>query len=455
MKSMRKILLLFFILIFVSCKALAFNLTLPTEKKFTVNSQYAFFVGKANKTEAITINDEKIHVASNGAFAHSVKLKDGENRIIIRSNFSRTIYKIYKNKSLPLEKPQLIEFEPANYIVLKDNTPLRNTPIDYGMNRISHLFKDTNLIINGEQGEFYRVFLSKDKTAWIAKNAVQKTSINPEVKFYTMDSKTFKNASEHVIEFSEKLPYTIEESAKEIIFRVYNPYSAEESVYTINIRKPEKYKYKTILCNGAYKFKVNSLSVPETKTLDGITIVVDAGHGGSERGAIGCLGDKEKDINLSIALELQEILKIMGANVIMTRECDGNVDLEERTNIAKNCCADVFVSIHLDSIGDIKMDIHKNRGTTVYYYNKNSKELAKIVEDYITSENCTKKNGIRTASFAVLRPTEYVGILVETLYMTNPLDSVLYKTENFPRNIAKSIANGILYYFTQEEMKNK
>ena len=145
----------------------------------------------------------------------------------------------------------------------------------------------------------------------------------------------------------------------------------------------------------------------------------------------------------------------MGANVIMTRECDGNVDLEERTNIAKNCCADVFVSIHLDSIGDIKMDIHKNRGTTVYYYNKNSKELAKIVEDYITSENCTKKNGIRTASFAVLRPTEYVGILVETLYMTNPLDSVLYKTENFPRNIAKSIANGILYYFTQEEMKNK
>ena len=96
MKSMRKILLLFFILIFVSCKALAFNLTLPTEKKFTVNSQYAFFVGKANKTEAITINDEKIHVVSNGAFAHSVKLKDGENRIIIRSNFSRTIYKIYK-----------------------------------------------------------------------------------------------------------------------------------------------------------------------------------------------------------------------------------------------------------------------------------------------------------------------------------------------------------------------
>ena len=173
MKSMRKILLLFFILIFVSCKVFAFNLTLPTEKKFTVNTQYAFFVGKANKTEAITINDEKIHVASNGAFAHSVKLKDGENRIIIRSNFSRTIYKIYKNKSLPIEKPQLIEFEPANYIVLKDNTPLRSTPIDYGMNRISHLFKDTNLIIYGEQGEFYRVFLSKDKTAWIAKNAVQ------------------------------------------------------------------------------------------------------------------------------------------------------------------------------------------------------------------------------------------------------------------------------------------
>ena len=136
----------------------------------------------------------------------------------------------------------------------------------------------------------------------------------------------------------------------------------------------------------------------------------------------------------------------MGANVVMTRECDGNVSLDDRVKIARENCADIFVSIHLNSIPDIKMDIHKNRGTSVYYYNNNSKELAKSVEASVTSSLGTRKDGVRTASFAVLRPTDYVGILVETAYMTNPLDSVMYTSETFPRNAAKGIADGIYSY---------
>ena len=184
----------------------------------------------------------------------------------------------------------------------------------------------------------------------------------------------------------------------------------------------------------------------ETRTLEGLTILVDAGHGGSEKGAIGCLGDKEKDVNLKIARELEDLLCLMGANVVMTRECDGNVSLDDRVKIARENCADIFVSIHLNSIPDIKMDIHKNRGTSVYYYNNNSKELAKSVEASVTSSLGTRKDGVRTASFAVLRPTDYVGILVETAYMTNPLDSVMYTSETFPRNAAKGIADGIYSY---------
>lgn len=446
---MRAFLILLLMSIFVSNQVFAYDLILPREKKSNVNTNYAFFVGKAKKTEIITINDEKIHIASNGAFAHSVKLKDGENRIVMRSNFNTQVYRFYKNKTVQNTKPELYEFEPKYYVVKNDNTPLRSTPIDFGMNRISHLFKDTNLIINGSKAEFYRVYLSKNKTAWIAQRDVKEV-IEPVDKpnFITMNSKTYKNASSHTIEFSEKLPYTIDESEKEIVFRVYNPYVSENSVYTINIRKPEKYVYKTISCNGIYEFKVNSLPEPDNQTLDGLTIVVDAGHGGSEKGTIGCLGDKEKDVNLKIALELKEMLSLMGATVIMTRECDGNVDLNDRVKIAKDNCADIFVSIHLNSIGDIPMNIHKNRGTSVYYYNPNSKNLAKSVETSITNLVGTRKDGVRTASFAVIRPTDYVGILVETAYMTNPFDSVLYRTEEFPYNVAKGIAEGILNYVT-------
>lgn len=443
---MQKIFIFFLVTIFFISPAFAYEMILPREKKSISNTQYAFFVGKVRNNESITINDEKIYTAPNGAFAHSVKLKYGENRIALKSNYNMRIYKIYRNKLEAEYKTQLEEMEPALYSVIKDNTPLRSTPIDYGMNRMSHLFEGTKLVIDGAKGNFYRVFLSKNKTGWIAKDAVKLETENDSVsKFVTMNSKTYKNASAHTIEFTDKLPYTIDETKDEILFKVYNPQAAEDAVYTVTARKPEKYSYKTSLSNGTYVFKVNALPVPEN-ALEGLNIFVDPGHGGSELGAIGCLGDKEKDINLKIANELKNILCLMGANVYMSRECDGYVSLEDRVNMARDNCTNIFISIHLNSIPDIKMDIHKNRGTSVYYYNQNSKELAESILKSVTNGIKTRDDGVRTASFAVIRPTDYVGVLVETAYMTNPLDSMLYTDENFPRETAKAIAEGILNY---------
>ena len=447
MKNMRKLILIIFIFIISAGQAFCYDVILPKEKKSIVNTNYAFFVGRAKWNENITINDEHIPLASNGAFAHSVKLKEGENRIALRSNYNMRIYKIYKTPSNEDVKPKLEEFDRRYVNVIKDNTPLRNTPVDYGMNRISHLFAETPLIVDGEKNGFYRVFLSKNKEAWIAKkDVVETTPPSDAPKFITMNSETFRNASVNTIEFTDKLPYTIDETDKEIIFKVYNPQFSDDSVYTVNIKKPKKYTYKTTLTNGVYVVKVKSVPEPENENLEDINIVVDPGHGGSEKGAIGCLGDKEKDINLGIAYELKDILSQMGANVIMTRECDGDISLEDRVKLAKDSDANIFVSIHLNSIPDIEFNLHKNRGTSVYYYNSNSKELAKAVEDSVTSTAGTRNDGVRAASFAVIRPTDYVGILVECAYMTNPYDSVLYKSDSFARNVARGVAEGILNY---------
>jgi len=447
---MREFLILIFTFFIGINSAFAYDLVLPKEKKSIVNTNYAFFIGKASENELLSINGHRVYIASNGAFAHSVKLKEGENRVIIKSNYNSQVYKIYKSPKEENVKPQLVEFDAKLYKVKKDNTPLRSTPIDGGMNRISHLFKDTNIIINGEKGGFYRVYLSKEKEAWIAKNSVKVSELETAPAFITMNSNTFKNASEHIIEFTDKLPYTIEENNEEIIFRVYNPFIDENSVYVVNIKKPEKYTYTTKLNNGAYIFKVCHFLENENRNLDNLTITIDAGHGGSENGAIGCLGDKEKDINLLIAQELKNQLSILGANVVMTRECDGNISLDDRVKLAKENCSDIFVSIHLNSIPDIEMNVHKNRGTSVYYYNQHSKGLATVVENNLTKALNTRKDGVREASFAVIRPTEYIGILVEVAYMTNPIDSVIYKDENFASETAKSIAESILQFSTFE-----
>lgn len=454
---MKKLVILFLSLFLEMNSVFAYNLILPKEKKTVTTNQYAFFVGKAQNTEIITINDKRIFTASNGAFAHSVKLKDGKNRVVVRSNYSTQIYNFYKTPS-SIEKSPLKEFEQRRVVVNKDRAPLRELPQNKGMNRISHLFKGTNLLINGQQGEFYRVFLSKNKIAWIAVKDVDEPEKNEDYTiptFITMKSDTFKNASVHTIEFTGKLPYTIDETDKEIIFKVYNPEYSDNSVYTVNIRKPEKYVYRTLLSNGTYIFKVNELLLPEGATLDGITVVIDPGHGGFESGAIGCLGDKEKDIALKIGLELQDRLRLMGANTIMTRECDGHVSLDDRIEIAQKNCPQIFVSIHLNSIPDINMNVRKNRGSSVYYYNPNSKELAKDVQKSLLKELSTRNDGVREGSFKVLRRSEYLSILVEAAYMTNPVDSVIYRKENFAYNTARAIAEGIYNYLICDDNKTK
>lgn len=439
---LKKFLPLFLLLTSGMLSCNAYELVLPQEKNTTVTSNYALFVGRANNTESISINNEKIFPASNGAFAHSVKLKNGENRILIRSNLNTQVYKFYKKVAVSKTSDEECDFSRRAVIVKSDNTPLRSSPVDAGLNRISHLFKGTTVLINGSKGEFYRVYLSKDKIAWIAKKDVdeQCSDDNQEVaSFINMDSQKYKNAAIQTISFTKNLPYTVEDLDKEILFKVYNPELSDTSVYTLNIPKPEKYFYYVTLKDGLYTFKVSEVPFQ----LEDCTIVIDAGHGGSEKGAIGCLGDAEKDINLKIALELQQQLKNMGANIVMTRECDGTISLNDRVKIAKDNDADIFVSIHLNSIGDVPMNVHKYKGTSVYYFNPNSRKLAEILEKSVTKSAGTRKDGVRTASLAVIRPTEYVGVLVETAYMINPHDSVLYKSEDFAYNAAKGIAEGI------------
>ena len=439
---MRRGLILFFALLFAVTKACAFDIIMPAEKKTVTANDYAFIYGKANSAESLTINDKSVYIAPNGAFAHTVKLHEGENRVYIRTLYGLTIYKYYKtspvNQNVPVE-----EFPPVKAYVNRDNTPLRSTPVDGGLNRISHLFGGTHIVINGSKDSFYRVFLSKNKEAWIAKKDVTLTDEGfYPAEFINMDSDRFKNAIIQTISFTKKLPYTIEDCEKEIIFRVYNPELSDESVYNLNIPKPLKYNYAISLDEGKYTFKVKKL----TENIKDVTVVIDAGHGGSEKGAIGCLGDEEKDINLMIALQTAELLRKHDINVVLTREIDADVSLDDRIKIAKENDADIFVSIHLNSIPDVPMDVHRTRGTSVFYFNNSSKTLAETILKETTHRANTRDDGVHTASFAVIRPTEYNAVLVEAAYMTNPMDTMLYRNEKWINKVAKGISEGILSY---------
>lgn len=212
------------------------------------------------------------------------------------------------------------------------------------------------------------------------------------------------------------------------------------------------------------------------------TIVIDPGHGGRDPGARGLRGTEEKDITLKVGLKLRDLLgKQPGVRVMMTRDRDVFVELEDRTKYANNLEADLFVSIHVNS--------HPQRtvkGIEIYHFGEAKDQRALevaarengtplsstgvgweyLVADLLTTKKieeslelawttkeamvahmngdyATVDHGVKTAPFYVLRFTSMPSILAEIAYVSNPSEEDLLRTGTFVTRVAESLNDGI------------
>ncbi len=219
------------------------------------------------------------------------------------------------------------------------------------------------------------------------------------------------------------------------------------------------------------------------------TVVIDAGHGGHDPGAIGPSGLKEKDVNLKIAKRLQEKLLKDGKqfgieNVYLTRSNDRFIPLEERTAIAKKRNADLFISIHCNAAKDkrahgietyilsftnnkssLEVAARENATTTQGISNlksivqkyllsskiEESKKFAGYVQGSIVSNVSGKyskvnNKGVKKAPFIVLIGADIPSILVETSFITNPTEEKRLKSSSYIDRITNGIISGIKKY---------
>lgn len=196
--------------------------------------------------------------------------------------------------------------------------------------------------------------------------------------------------------------------------------------------------------------------------LTGKIIVLDAGHGGVDGGAVGEGNVHEKEIALNISLMLRDYLQQAGALVIMTRETDKDLageetkrirhrkteDLLKRTEIVNNSGADMFISIHLNAIPSSRW-----YGAQVFYnpaYDENEK-VAKLIQHQIRSnlENTTRK-AKPIGNVYMIRKAEIPGALVEVGFLSNPNERELLKTKLYQTKLAASIYQGILRFYANE-----
>lgn len=171
-------------------------------------------------------------------------------------------------------------------------------------------------------------------------------------------------------------------------------------------------------------------------------VVIDPGHGGKDPGAIGIGGAQEKQVILPISKQIAAILEKEGIKVVMTRDSDYFLDLAPRVAIAERANADIFVSIHANSMGLSRPDIN---GLETYYFSSGQR-LAQVIHRNIVRRVTVRDRGVRRARFYVLRKSSMPSVLVEVGYMTGREDNPRLRNPAYQTQMAEAIAQGILEY---------
>ncbi|MCX7046782.1 MAG: N-acetylmuramoyl-L-alanine amidase [Candidatus Sumerlaeota bacterium] len=185
----------------------------------------------------------------------------------------------------------------------------------------------------------------------------------------------------------------------------------------------------------------------EARPLEGLIICVDPGHGGGSFGTTGAMGIREKVFNLANAKALEKRLTAQGANVMMTRDSDRDVSLEDRIALAERENVDMFISLHCDGVGE-SVDPLQGRGGSVHYYHPLSAALAGRVAARLGAalkENSIPMFGLVSNNLFVAREsTWFPAILVECSFLTHPEDEAILISEKETTHLMDSITQGII-----------
>lgn len=182
-------------------------------------------------------------------------------------------------------------------------------------------------------------------------------------------------------------------------------------------------------------------------------IILDPGHGGEDEGCARA-GIAEKDINLNVAKAVKEKLIQMGYDVMMTREGDDTVSLEQRVRFANENQASIYISIHQNACEEQSSDV---QGIETYYSSgkgeDGSERLAKILQKGITNNtDALSRETLANEDLYVIRETDMPSCLVETGFLSNKTERELLATSEYQEQLADAIAESVDLYFHPKTM---
>ncbi len=236
---------------------------------------------------------------------------------------------------------------------------------------------------------------------------------------------------------------------------------------------PDRTMFAVLIPNSQTKIPPGEVTIPGPNdervqptggSLRGVTIVIDAGHGGYDSGApgsailqsssaikgvsYGVTRSAEKHYTLDMARRLRADLEARGATVLMTRDGDYFVTLPGRVDFANSHHADIFFSIHIDSY------LRSSTGTTTHFYTAQSLPLAREVQSELARATGVKSRGVEQSRFFVIRKTWMPSVLTESCFITNPGEEAMLMNPNWRQRVANGMAQGISNYVRKYGVRN-
>ena len=355
--------------------------------------------------------------------------------------------------------------------VVKGDRPFLNAGLGkdrLGGAKLSFIDSGVRLAITGKAEGQYRVALTENQEAWIPDDMVDLQPQGAYPPFSLTGSMRIYGESKFdyvAISLDDKLPFatttdsdptrinidlfgavsntnwiTDEMTATEITNVYYTQVEKNLFRLTIELRHKQVWGYGLSYRNNTLIVKVKRQ--PEKLDLDGLSIVVDAGHGGTNKGAIGATGVMEKDLTLAIATHLKTLLEKKGASVIMTRTNDESSFNSDRIRRILPLNADLLISIHANSIG-FMTDPLSVKGVSTFYKYICYKPLSHFILDEVVKSDLTMFGNVGNFNFSLNSVTELPNVLVETAFVSNPEDEMKLLNDEFRRDIADRIVDGV------------
>lgn len=448
----------------------------PTD---TVYAERYYLIGVTEPGAEATVDGRDCHVYRTGSFGAELTLKPGENIVPVTARRGRDVtrrdvrlvYMTERPASKATVAPVTEDLATPVNIITRPGAYLQhgNGSDRLGGSKMSFLTEGIELTADGETGNLYRVALGESDHAYIQKSAVEAGGRGGAVVNTGSISIANTDSTDRiVVSLPRRLAFydRAEIDPSTILVTLYGATNNSnwvtqrnatsmvdyldlrrdsQDALTLVIRLKDRYTWGYSVDYQGNNLVIEVRHRPASLDIKDLVIGLDAGHGGEYPGAISPSGLTEKEVNLDIILKAAEMLRGMGATVVLTRDGDTGPSMTERKRIWRESGVDIAVSVHNNASGNPLVPM----GTSAYYKHISNRALAQDLHDSMLSLGLANFGLTGNFNFSLNMPTEYPNALVEVLFMSSLPEEELLADPDYRTRLAEKVVEGLLNYLAR------